>query len=207
MDWSELTRSEWVDLVFYGALALYVASALPRLFRGSLWTAFAALLFWVAAFGAAVTAYAYRDTLGQVSERVLAVLFPGTTMQTAPNEVTVFRRPDGQFVVNATVGAVRIPFVLDTGASTVVLRAEDAMKLKIPLNRLRFDVEVATANGRTMTAETELPMLSVGDLTQTAVKVLVARQGALHENLLGMSFLNELASFTIAKDKLILRGR
>ena len=207
VDWSELTRADAIELAVYGTLALYVALALPRLFRGNLARAFGAVVFWLAAFFAAIAGYSYRFELGRVAERVMAVLVPGTAIDTAPGEVTVIRRPDGQFVVNASVGAVRVPFVVDTGASAVVLRAEDALKLKIPLGRLVYDVEVATANGRTLAASIELPSLSVGALTQRGVKALVARPGALHENLLGMSYLGELASFTVADDKLTLRGR
>lgn len=207
MDWSELTRGDWIELSIYGSLALYVALTLPRLFRGNLGAAFGALLFWVAALFVAVAGYSYRFELGRVAARVMAVLVPGTAVETGVDEVTVIRRPDGQFVVNASVGTVRMPFVVDTGASAVVLRAEDAIKLKIPLGRLVYDVEVATANGRTLAASVELPRLSIGSLVQTDVKALVARPGALHENLLGMSFLSELASFTVADDKLILRGR
>jgi aspartyl protease family protein len=39
------------------------------------------------------------------------------------------------------------------------------------------------------------------------VPVLVARPGSLHENLLGMSFLGRLASFSVSDDKLTLKGR
>ena len=207
VDWSELTSSDWMALLVYGTLAASVASALPGLFRGKMSTGFAALAFWGATLFAALAGYAYRYELGTVAERVMAVLIPGSVVETGVKEVTVFRQADGQFVVNAGIGAAHIALVLDTGASSVVLRAEDAVKLKIPTKRLVYDVEVATANGRTLAAETELPSLSIGTLTQTHVKALVARPGALHENLLGMSYLNELSSFTISRDQLILRGR
>lgn len=207
MDASELTPSEWVHIIAYGALALYVATALPGLFRGRFLTGVATLAAWVAIFLAVLTGYAYRVELGTVAERVLAVLIPGTVVETGPREVTVFRQPDGQFMVNAAIGASRVALVVDTGASSVVLRQEDAARLRIPVARLTYDVEVATANGRTLAAETMLPSLSIGPLVQRQVKALVARPGALHENLLGMSFLGDLESFTISNDKLVLRGR
>ncbi len=207
VDWSELTPSDWMALLVYGTLATSVALALPGLFRGRVSTGLAALAFWSVTLFAVLAGYAYRFELGTVAERVMAVLIPGTVVETGDKEVTVFRQADGQFIVNAAIGSAHISLVLDTGASSVVLRAEDAMKLKIPTKRLVYDVEVATANGRTLAAETELPSLSIGSLAQTHVKALVARPGALHENLLGMSYLNELSSFTISRDKLVLRGR
>ena len=207
MDWSELTPSDWMALLVYGTLATSVALALPGLFRGRISTGLAALAFWSVTLFAVLAGYAYRFELGTVAERVMAVLIPGTVVETGDKEVTVFRQADGQFVVNASIGVAHVSLVLDTGASSVVVRAEDAMKLKVPMKRLVYDVEVATANGRTLAAETELPSLAIGTLVQTHVKALVARPGALHENLLGMSYLNELESFTVSNDKLVLRGR
>ncbi len=207
MDFNELTTADWLNVMIYGSIATYLASAIPGLFRGDARAAIAALAFWAAVLFGIVLAYSYRTELGTVAERVMAVLVPGTAVDTGFREVTIFRSPDGQFVVNALVGSIRMPFVLDTGASAVVLRAEDATRLRLPIDRHNFDVEVSTANGRSLATEVELPRLSIGAIAETHVKALVARPGALHENLLGMSFLNELASFTVSKDRLVLRGR
>lgn len=207
VDWTELTRADWADLLFYGLLAAYLAIMIPKLFRGNFMAALGALLFWSAALFVVVAGYAYRYELRGVADRMLAMLVPGTAIETGYKEVTVIRRADGQFVVNGSVSGRRIAFVLDTGASAVVLRAEDALKAKIPLDNLIFDVEVSTANGRALAAETEIPRLSVGSITERDVKALVARPGALHESLLGMTFLNSLASFTVSNDKLVLRGK
>ena len=64
-----------------------------------------------------------------------------------------------------------------------------------------------TATGRGLAAEVLLPSLTIGPLTQTNVRALVEKAGALHENLLGMSYLNKLESFTVSNDKLVMRGR
>ena len=207
MDWSDITSSEWADLIMYGVFGIYLAWTIPRLFRGSFRAAFGALTFWGALLFAAVAGYAYRYELRAVTDRMMAVLIPGTPIDTDLKEVTVFRRPDGQFVVNGAVNGKRASFVLDTGASSVVIRSEDAAKMKIPIRTLTYDVEVSTANGRTLAADITVPKLSIGALAQDNVRALVARPGALHENLLGMSFLNGLASFTVTNDRLVLRGR
>ncbi len=207
MNWSEITPDDWAELVFYGAIATYVAVMIPKLFRGSVTAAIGALLFWAIVLFGAIAGYAYRVELRAVGERVIAVLVPGTAIETGAKEVTVFRRPDGQFAVNGSVDGRKITFMLDTGASAVVLRAEDAAKLGIPIHRLAYDIEVSTANGRTMAAEIELPRLSIGPIAEDQVRALVARPGALHENLLGMSFLGDLASFSMTSDRLVMRGK
>ena len=207
MNIDDLDGQDWAAILVYGSVGLLLASSIPRLFRGRLLTGILALTFWIAAFATTLVAYAYRYELQSVGERVLAVVFPGTLIVSGPKEVTVFRRPDGQFELSASLETARVPFILDTGASTVVLRAEDAARLGIPVKRLTFDIPVSTANGHAMTAAIRLPVLKIGTIAEHDVDALVARPGALHANLLGMSFLNRLESFTFSNDRLVLRGR
>ena len=203
----DLTNADLINLLFYGSLALWLALAIPRLFRGRVLAGLLALGFWVGALGVAVVGYSYRYELNRVAGRVVATLVPGTPIETSPREVTVIRDANGQFTVRGTAGSARLQFIFDTGASAVVLRAEDAARIGIRTRQLTYDVDVSTANGRARTAETVLPQLSIGSVTVHDVPVLVARPGALHENLLGMSFLDELASFSVSDDKLVLHGR
>lgn len=206
MSFGDLTRDEWVSLLIYGSFALYLALSIPRLFRGRFMAGMTALLFWIVLLGATLVIYSYRFDLQGVAQRVAAVVFPGTVIETAPHEITVFRGPDGQFVLGGTVGKGRVSFVLDTGASTVVLRAEDAVRLGIPVRTLAYDIPVSTANGHAMTAAVTLPEVRIGAIAEADVEALVARAGVLHQSLLGMSFLNRLASFTFSNDRLVMRG-
>ncbi len=201
-----LSTSDLFSLLFYGALALWLALAIPRLFRGRMLSGLAALAFWVAAFLVAVTGYSYRDELDGVAQRVIATVVPGMPIRTAAGEVAILRAGNGEFLVRGTAGTVRLQFILDTGASAVVLRAEDAARLGLRIRKLDYDVDVSTANGHTLTAETTIPELTIGTLVERDVPALVAKPGALHENLLGMTFLDRLASFSIAGNRLTMRG-
>ena len=87
----------------------------------------------------------------------------------------------------------------------VVLRAEDARKLGLDPDKLDYRTPVATANGRTHAAPITLETLSVGDITKRRVRALVARPGALHENLLGQSFLTQLSGYAVERNRLVLR--
>ena len=96
--------------------------------------------------------------------------------------------------------------VLDTGASSVVLTQEAAKAAGLPIEVLNYTVNVDTANGRTRAAPVTLDRLAVGGLTERAVPALVVQSGQLKNNLLGMSFLNRLASWEVRGDKLRMRG-
>jgi aspartyl protease family protein len=96
--------------------------------------------------------------------------------------------------------------IVDTGASTIVLRPEDAKKAGIDVSKLSFTIPVLTANGRTVAARVRLNSVAIGPLQREDVDALVAERGALAESLLGMSFLGRLRSYEFSGDFLTLRG-
>jgi len=121
-------------------------------------------------------------------------------------DVEVTRGMRGDFAVSVRINGAKLPMVLDTGATSVVLTHEAAKAAGLPLEFLNYSVNVDTANGRTRAAPVTLDKLAVGGLTEREVPALVAQPGALHNNLLGMSFLNRLESWEVRGDRLKLRG-
>ena len=119
--------------------------------------------------------------------------------------VKIRKRPDGHFVVRTEANGVMLHMLVDTGASTVVLKPEDAQRLQIDVENLRYLVPVQTANGTTYAASVRLQTLSIGEISLRDVDALVAKRGTLRDNLLGMSFLNRLTSFEFSGEYLTLR--
>ncbi len=101
---------------------------------------------------------------------------------------------------------VSLALLVDTGASTVVLKPADAARAGIDTATLSFTTPVSTANGTTYAAPVRLKSISVGPLEVRDVEALVAQPGTLSENLLGMSFLKRLRSYEFSGDFLTLRG-
>jgi aspartyl protease family protein len=95
--------------------------------------------------------------------------------------------------------------LVDTGASTVVLREADAVRLGVDTKRLTYTVPVQTANGITYAAHVRLTAIEIGTIQIKGVDALVAKPGALRENLLGMTFLSRLRSYEFSGDFLTLR--
>jgi aspartyl protease family protein len=116
------------------------------------------------------------------------------------------RGGNGHFTVDVAVNGVRLAMMLDTGATLVSLRAEDAAKVGINVRALNYSGITHTANGVTDYAPVTLDSLTVGTITRRNVEALVARPGKLGENLLGQSFLRRIAGFNVEGDKLILKG-
>lgn len=190
-----------------GGLALVVASALIGAFRGRFAEGLRALVAWAAMGLVFVAGYTYRYELADATSRIVGELTPGRTAVGPGGEVTVSRRGDGSFVVGARVNDRDLRFIFDTGATTVVLTPESARAAGLNPDALEYNVPVSTANGRTVAAPVMLDRLTVGTITEPRVRALVTRPGLLRDNLLGMSFLERLASYEVRNNRLILRGR
>lgn len=124
----------------------------------------------------------------------------------APGEVELRRTFDGHFRARAEIGDAEIPLMLDTGASIVLLRHDDAARVGLNMGRLSFSTPVTTANGRTRVAPVMLASIRIGDMEVRNVRAAVAQKGNLHTSLLGMSFLGELEEVSIRRDRMVLRN-
>jgi aspartyl protease family protein len=148
--------------------------------------------------------YAYRFEAAGIVGRITGEMFPSEPQVGQGGEVIVNRRVSGEFAIGGWVNNARVTFLFDTGASTVVLTAEDARRAGVESSRLVFDIPVATANGSAMAAEARLDRIAVGPIVMRNVPAMVARRGALDQSLLGMTFLERLKSYTVERDKLIM---
>ena len=202
---ASLLRHDIGSLVLKIALLVFAGGLLLVLFRERLSKALEATLFWVVVGLLLVVGYTYRFELRDVADRVMSELVPGHVAGHGRN-VQVVRGNSGDFAVAVHINGVKIPMVLDTGASSVVLTQEAARAAGLPIEVLNYTISVDTANGRTRAASVTLDRLAVGGLTERSVPALVAQPGQLKTNLLGMTFLNRLQSWEVRGDKLQMRG-
>lgn len=95
----------------------------------------------------------------------------------------------GQFFTSGRVNGAHMRFMVDTGATTVLIPASEAERLGIDYRRGPRGF-VQTANGATPAYRVTLDSVTVGDITAYDVEGLVAEAQGLDVALLGMSFLN-----------------
>jgi len=193
------------------SILIFLMAGAARLSAGKAAEVLKALGSWMAIGFVLVALYAYRSELGEVGDRVAQELQPGSVQTVSPGmeghgAVIRIRKTEGHFIAKAHVNGRGVRMIIDTGASTVVLRSEDARRAGIQLNALNYSVPVETANGRAFAARVKLDKVSVGDLTLEKVDALVTRPGALHQSLLGMSFLSRLRSYEFSGNQLLMRG-
>jgi aspartyl protease family protein len=162
---------------------------------------------WIGIALVLVAGYAYRFELAAAGNRVAGSLVPGLMLFGPGGEVTASRDASGHFAFAASANGKPIRIMFDTGASSVVLKAEDAADIGIRESDLSYSVNVRTANGVTQAAPITLRSLEIGGIREENVRAMVARPGQLFENLLGMSYLERLSSYEVRGDQLVLRGR
>ena len=163
------------------------------------------LVLWVAIFAAGIGLYSYRTDLSQFGQRIFAELTPGAAVVDVQSGTATFRRSfGGSFRINATVNGHETRMIFDTGASAVVLTKNDARSAGLPVNNLSYVVPVQTANGTGQAALVVLDRIVVGDITRKNIRAYVADDGMLETSLLGMTFLETLSGYSVAKDDLVL---
>ncbi|MCC7320454.1 MAG: TIGR02281 family clan AA aspartic protease [Rubellimicrobium sp.] len=121
----------------------------------------------------------------------------------ADGRIEIPRGRDGHFQAVAAVNGVPIRFVIDTGASDIVLSARDARKAGIDTGALVYLGQAQTANGTVATAPVVLDSLEIGPVTDRNLRAVV-NGGEMEGSLLGMSWINRFAHVEIAGGRLIL---
>jgi aspartyl protease family protein len=120
------------------------------------------------------------------------------------HSVIVPRNAQGHFQIDGRIDGRRLTFMVDTGASLIALTASDAASLGIHPAASEFTAMVKTANGTVRAAPIELNMVEIEDLTVHDVAAMVLPEGALSDNLLGMSFLSRLHRWEFSDGRLVL---
>ncbi len=118
--------------------------------------------------------------------------------------VTVPRSHDGHYYLVLEIDGTPIEFVVDTGATDVVLTMKDAAKIGIDAENLFFSGIARTANGEVRIAPVKLKNVRLGDIKDKTIRASV-NEGEMSQSLLGMSYLQRFRNIEISGDKLILR--
>ena len=101
---------------------------------------------------------------------------------------------DGHYYIKGSADGLPLDFMIDTGASSIVLPKEVAERLHAgPLN---FDLPTYTANGVTQSAQVTIHKLTIGPYTVNDIPAW-ANGGPINTPLLGMNWLRLFRSIEI----------
>lgn len=163
-----------------------------------------------------------RESLGKTAQQaaIWGVIFVGVIAgvglwsdirdDVAPRQMAVGdgvievpRGPDGHYHLVLTLNGKSVPFIVDTGASGIVLSQEDAARIGIDPESLVYSGSATTANGVVQTARAEVADMRLGEITDRDVTVYV-NGGVMDGSLLGMDYLQRFRRIEIEDGRLVL---
>jgi len=198
------SRDAMIDITRFGALLLLVASGILASRTLNVKKAVRDMAIWIAILAGLVTVYGFRDELKTIGLRIAGELEPSRGNETDRGEMMYRRSADGHFYIDATVNGQAVRFLVDTGASEIVLSPDDAARIGFDRSELLFNRQYETANGIGWGAPVVLRSIETGAIRFRSVAASV-NDASMSESLLGMSFLDRLAGFEVRGDSLILR--
>ncbi len=119
-------------------------------------------------------------------------------------QVSLRNGPGGHVTVDGLVNDRPVTFLIDTGATLVVLNEKTAGRLGFHPARTDFSQVSRTANGSIAVAPIRIDEIRISNIIVRDVPAIVVPGDVLEGNLLGMSFLNRLRKFEFQGDRLVL---
>lgn len=113
------------------------------------------------------------------------------------------RGNDGHYHLTLDINGAAVDFVVDTGASQVVLSRQDAARIGIDPASLNYSGMANTANGVVRTAPVMLEEVVLGSIIDRNIPAVV-NGGAMDASLLGMTYLGLYDRIEISDGQLVL---
>ncbi len=186
----DIARATYLVVLGSALIGIVLLRMRPGLIQGLKTVAAWVVIFGVVAIGASL----YEDVQNQ---------HPMQSYSAQDAQITVPRSRNGHYYLTLAVNGVPTRFVVDTGATDIVLTQEAARAAGIPLDNLPYMGRAMTANGEVRTARVTLNSLTLDGITDTNVKASV-NGGALYESLLGMRYLSRFEKIEISGNEMIL---
>lgn len=153
-------------------------------------------LMWGLIFVGAVAVAGLWPALVENTAQVQQVEGSGTT-------INVPRSVDGHYHLALEINGTKVRFVVDTGATDMVLSRRDAEAVGIDTTRLAYLGRANTANGQVPLATVVLDEVALGPIVDRNVRASV-NGGEMSGSLLGMGYLQRFARIEIEGDRLVL---
>jgi len=162
------------------------------------------LAIWLGILLVLLLGYGYRAELAGVGHRLAGLLLPAQGQAAGDGSMRFTLEDDRQFHVQGRIGGQPVHFLVDTGASDVMLTPADARRLGFDPATLAYTRVYRTASGTARGAPVTLPEIVIGTIRLTEVSASISENDA-DSSLLGMSFLGRLSGYEVSGDTLTLR--
>ena len=129
----------WLDtaaLVRMVAILAVISSGLLFIRQINLKQAVRNILMWAGIMGVLALGFAYQEPLRDAALRLRSGLVPGYPVETGARKMVISESEGGNYLLYGTVNGARVRFLIDTGASDIVLSPADARRAGIDFSLL-----------------------------------------------------------------------
>ena len=161
-------------------------------------------LIWSAIVAALWVGYVFKDDAKELGLRLVSSIVPSVPMAASNGDLSISQSSDGSYYIAGAVNGQPVTFLVDTGASDVVLTQEDARRAGIDVGALTYSRASSKANGIGRDSPVTVSSLEVSGVRLLDFPVSV-NKAAMPNSLLGMSYLKRLKSFRFDHNRLILQ--
>ena len=182
-------------LIYLGFLLLVLGGWFFASQRAQLGKAAQMALAWVFIFLGFIAVYGlWEDISGN---------FTTAQQSVDGNTITIPRAADGHYYATLKINNTPLRFLIDTGASDIVLNRQDVTRVGIHADDLNYIGSAQTANGIVRTAPVVLKQVSFGPFSDRNISASVT-DGQMGISLLGMRYLQRFDRFEFTDDMLRL---
>jgi aspartyl protease family protein len=183
-------------LIYLVLMGLFVGSYFLFQARANLNKTLQQAAIWGLIFLGAIAAIGLWDDISQTVR-------PQQINIASEGKIILPRAQDGHYYLTAQVNGENVDFVVDTGATSMVLTQNDARAVGLDPDGLAYFGRAMTANGEVRTAPVRLDTMRLGSVTDTDVPAVV-NGGEMSQSLLGMEYLQRWGRIEIANGEMIL---
>lgn len=130
-------------------------------------------------------------------------LYPNQARFDDSGQITIPRSRDGHYYLTLDLNGAPTHFMVDTGASDMVLTQADASAAGLTPGTLNYLGRANTANGEVRTAPVRLDTVTIGVYEDRNVSAVV-NDGQMEKSLLGMGYLQRWGKIEISGGELTL---
>jgi aspartyl protease family protein len=206
MDYNSLTSNDWSNFIYLLILIIVLIISYKNQqdnYNLSTKNIIKYIIIWCVFALISLILYGYRYELIDVKNRVYSILFPSKAVVRNHEQLEISISQDNHFYLVVKINNKSVKFMIDTGASEVVIDKKLAEELGFDLNNLYYDKVFQTANGKVYGSSIFFSEVMVSSIKFYNVSASITNSD-LAVPLLGMSFLKRFYKYEFYRDKLIL---
>ena len=192
-----MEENDFASLIYLSVLAALILGSVLTSRRGELGRVFRQAGVWLLIFVGVVALVTSWQDIRQSGQSM--------SFQKSENgSIIIPRQVDGHYHLTLTINDRDIDFLVDTGASDVVLTRQDAARVGFDPDRLDYWGTANTANGTVRLATVRLRTVRLGDILDENIRASVNHE-PMKKSLLGMRYLSKFNVIEITKNQMILK--